>query len=150
MNATAGLLSLFVGSMLASTLLPGGVEILLYAMFKLGHHASLVLLAVATVGNTLGGLLTYAIGRLLQGAITAPKPAWLARIGPYFTLKPAALGRVQRYGAAALLLSWLPIIGDPLCLAAGYLKLPFWPSAVMIAIGKFLRYWVLLWLFGWR
>ena len=62
---TAGLLSLFVGSVLASTILPGGVEVLLYAMVESGHYAPTALLTTATIGNTLGGVITYAVGTLL-------------------------------------------------------------------------------------
>lgn len=141
---TAALISLFVGSLLASTILPGGVEVLLYALVESGNHSSLSLLATATVGNTLGGLITYAAGLLLGRGLA--RVSW----GRHFQLKQPALDRVRRWGAPCLLFSWMPLVGDPLCLAAGYLRLGFWPSAAMIAVGKFARYLVLLWLFGWR
>ena len=148
---TAGLLSLFIGSVLASSVLPGGVEVLLYAMVD-GGYRSLVLLVVATVGNTIGGVTTFAVGVLLHHGVdkVSPKSAMLRRIIARFRLSENALTRVQRFGAPCLLLSWLPIIGDPLCLAAGYLRLAFWRCALAICAGKFLRYLVLLYLFGWR
>ena len=145
---TAGLLSLFVGSLLASTILPGGVEVLLYRMVEAGGYSSLSLLATATVGNTFGGLTTYAAGLLLCHGIA--HVSWGRRLRRLFKLQQASLDRVRRWGVPCLLFSWMPIIGDPLCLAAGYLRLAFWPSALMIAVGKFLRYLALLWLFGWR
>lgn len=145
---TAGLLSLFIGSLLASTLLPGGVEIVLYAMVESGGYSSASLLTTAAIGNTAGGIITYFIGLLLRRALT--HLAWGHRLQKHFQLKQPALERVRRWGVSCLLFSWMPVVGDPLCLAAGYLRLAFWPSAAMIAIGKFLRYLLLLWLFGWR
>ena len=146
--AAAGLPALFIASLLASTLLPGGVEVPLYVMAESGAYSSGALLAVATAGNTLGGVATYGIGMLLRRAIGGAK--WGRRLEKHFQLQPAALARVRRWGAACLLFSWMPVVGDPLCLAAGYLRLPFWQSAAMIFTGKFLRYLALLWLFGWR
>ena len=145
---TAGLLSLFVGSVLASTILPGGVEVLLYAMVESGHYAPTALLTTATIGNTLGGVITYAVGTLLFHGLD--RASWGQRLRRRFTLKQASLARVRRWGTPCLLFSWMPVVGDPLCLAAGYLRLAFWPSVLMIAVGKFLRYVALLWLFGWR
>ena len=145
---TAGLLSLFIGSLLASTLLPGGVEVPLYVMFQSGNYAPSSLLVTATVGNTLGGVITYAVGWALCRGLA--HVSWGRRLRQRFRLRQSALERVKRWGVYCLLFSWMPVVGDPLCLAAGYLRLAFWPSAVMIAIGKFLRYLALLWLFGWR
>jgi len=145
---TAGLLSLFIGSLLASTILPGGVEVLLYAMVGSGAYSSSALLVTATVGNTAGGVITYAVGYLLCRGLGAV--SWGRQLQRRFKLTPAALGRVRKWGTPCLLFSWMPVVGDPLCLAAGYLKLAFWPAAAFIAVGKFLRYLALLWLFGWR
>ena len=145
---TAGLPSLFIGSLLASSVLPGGVEVLLYAMVEAGGHSSAALLTTATIGNTLGGLTTYAVGLLLYRGLG--RMSWGQRLRARFKLEQTALARVRRWGVPCLLFSWMPVVGDPLCLAAGYLRLAFWPSALMIAAGKFLRYLALLWLFGWR
>ena len=157
------LISLFLGSVLASTIVPGGVEVLLYFMVKDGIHQFHELLIVATLGNTLGGVITFYMGGLLHKGVdhvsrraeisnhdrpakTLMNPvAWIARIRATFKLEPSALARARRWGVPALLLSWMPIFGDPLCIAAGYLRFPFWPSFWAIAFGKFGRYLVLLW-----
>jgi membrane protein YqaA with SNARE-associated domain len=82
---------------------------------------------VATAGNTLGGGVDYWLGYRAKAAFAKERESrwfrWLAR-----------------YGAKTMLLAWLPGVGDPLCTLAGWLKLPFWPSIVYMAIGKFLRY----------
>jgi membrane protein YqaA with SNARE-associated domain len=114
---------LFVASFLAATLLPGGSEAALFGVLKLDPGLLWAALAVATIGNTLGGLTSYFIGR---------------SIPQHRTLK--GLERVRRHGAAILLLSWLPIVGDPMCVAAGLLRLNPWLSAAFIATGKFGRY----------
>ena len=126
MSETAGLWTLFASSFLAATLLPGGSEVVLFGVLKLHPDKLGAALAIATLGNTLGGLSSYLIGRVI------PQKQ---------TLK--GLARVQRYGAPILLLSWVPIIGDPLCVAAGWLRLNPWWSTLYIAIGKLMRYWVI-------
>ncbi|MDP1675099.1 MAG: YqaA family protein [Burkholderiales bacterium] len=125
MDTSFTLTALFASSFLAATLLPGGSEVVLFAMLRLDPEQLWPLLAVATLGNTLGGLSSYLIGRL----IPQRKP-----------LK--GLATVQRWGSPALLLSWVPLVGDPLCVAAGWLRLNPWWSTLFIAIGKFARYWV--------
>ena len=126
MSEAAGLWTLFASSFLAATLLPGGSEAVLFGMLKLHPHQMWAALAVATLGNTLGGMSTYLLGRFI------PQKTELK-----------GLARVQRYGAPILLLSWVPIIGDPLCVAAGWLRLNPWLSALCIAAGKFARYWII-------
>jgi membrane protein YqaA with SNARE-associated domain len=123
MSESASLWTLFVSSFLAATLLPGGSEAVLFGVLKMHPQALWPALAVATLGNTLGGMSSYLIGRILpqRGTIKG-------------------LASVQRSGAPALLLAWVPIIGDPLCVAAGWLRVNAWWSALFIAIGKFLRY----------
>lgn len=143
---TTGLLSLFIGSLLASTLLPGGVEVLLYYLYQSGEHRFASLLWVATFGNTLGGIITYFMGIILHRGLAGF--SWHQRIQRLFKLEETALLRVKKWGVAALFFSWLPIIGDPLCLAAGYLRLSLWSSMAMIFIGKFARYAILLWAFS--
>jgi membrane protein YqaA with SNARE-associated domain len=117
------LTALFISSFLAATLLPGGSEVALYAAFSLHPELRWPALAVATVGNTLGGLSSYALGRLI------PENKSLRGVET-----------VRRYGAPALLLSWVPIVGDPLCVAAGWLRVNAWRSALCIGAGKFARY----------
>lgn len=118
--------ALFVASFLAATLLPGGSEAALFGVLQLQPELLWPALGVATLGNTLGGLSSYLIGRLI------PQKAGLK-----------GLDLVRRWGSPALLLSWVPLIGDPLCVAAGWLRLNPWWSTVFIATGKFLRYWVI-------
>lgn len=126
MDASITLGTLFASSFLAATLLPGGSEAVLFAVLKLHPEQFWAALGVATLGNTLGGLSSYLLGRL----IPQTKP-----------LK--GLATVQRWGSPALLLSWVPLLGDPLCVAAGWLRLNPWWSTLFIATGKFGRYWVI-------
>jgi membrane protein YqaA with SNARE-associated domain len=114
---------LFSSSFLAATLLPGGSEVVLYGVLKLHPGTLWPALAVATLGNTLGGMSSYLIGRLI--------PARKDMSG---------LATVRRFGAPALLLSWVPVMGDPLCVAAGWLRLDPWLSALFIGLGKLARY----------
>jgi membrane protein YqaA with SNARE-associated domain len=93
------------------------------------------LLAVATLGNTLGGMSSWVIGRFI---------AWRFPARRFAAKEQRAITRIQRWGSPALLFSWLPVIGDPLCLAAGWLRIDWLPSLVFIAVGKAVRYAVLL------
>ena len=130
MSETVGLGSLFLSSSLAATLLPGGSEVVLAALLASETVSVGPALAVATLGNTLGGLSTWLIGRLVPERKTdARMLQWL-----------------RRWGSPVLLLSWAPVIGDALCLAAGWLRINFVYSALFICIGKFARYAVLAWL----
>ena len=140
---SGGLISLFFGSLLASTLMPGGVEGLLYFMVREADYSFVSLLVTASAGNTLGGVITFGVGMLLHLGIA--EAGWQQRLDRWFKLEPKSLERVRKWGAPALLFSWLPVIGDPICLAAGYVRLRFWPSVLMIALGKIGRYVVLLW-----
>lgn len=123
MSEEAGLWALFASSFLAATLLPGGSEAVLFAFLKLHPGERWAALAIATLGNTLGGMSSYLVGRILPPKKDLP-----------------GLPAVQKYGAPALLLSWVPIIGDPLCVAAGWLRLSPWWCAAFMAIGKLARY----------
>ncbi|HUF81877.1 MAG TPA: YqaA family protein [Burkholderiales bacterium] len=126
MSEEAGLWLLFSSSFLAATLLPGGSEVVLYGVLK-GHPEQFwPALGAATLGNTLGGLSSYLIGRLI------PQKKEMT-----------GLAARRRYGAPALLLSWVPLLGDPLCVAAGWLRVNPWSSAVFIGLGKFARYFAL-------
>lgn len=119
----AGLLGLFLSSFLAATLLPGGSEVVLFALVKLHPEQATAALILATIGNTLGGMTTYGMARLLPAKALPEKSAVVAR-----------------HGAAILLLAWAPIIGDALCAAAGWLRLPWLPCTLWMALGKGLRY----------
>ncbi|MES9869999.1 MAG: VTT domain-containing protein [Sedimenticola sp.] len=136
MSETIALWTLFSSSFLASTLLPGGSEAVLgYAAMENAAPVTL-LWGTATLGNTLGGLTSWAIGWWL-----------LWRFPDKGLHKPEhrkAQQRIQRYGSPLLLLSWLPVVGDPLCLAAGWSGIRLLPALLFIAIGKAARYGVLL------
>jgi membrane protein YqaA with SNARE-associated domain len=123
MDSAAAFTTLFASSFLSATLLPGGSELVLFALLKLHSADVWSALAIATLGNTLGGMTSYLIGRL----VPQRKP---------FKGVPA----LQRYGSPALLFSWLPVIGDALCVAAGWLRINAWSAGVFMAIGKLGRY----------
>src|SRR5688572_6915367 len=123
MDAAASLWALFLSSFLAATLLPGGSEAVLFGVLKVHPDTLWQALAVATLGNTLGGVSSYIIGRVI------PRKRELKGIVS-----------VQRYGAPVLLLSWVPLVGDALCVAAGWLRINAAWAALYMAIGKFVRY----------
>ena len=126
------LIVMFSGAFLAATLLPGGSEVLLVALLNKVPQAWLVLVAVASIGNTLGAMTSFYLGRLGR---FAKSPEALSE-GKHVK----ALTLIERYGVWSFLLSWAPIIGDILCLLAGWLKLPMLPALSMIFIGKTVRY----------
>jgi len=139
MEGETSLWALFVASFLAATLLPGGSEAVLFGV--LNRHAGLAVsaLTVATIGNTLGGMTSYALGRILPAPATDPATRagrWQARGHAW----------ARRFGAPALLASWLPFVGDPLCVAAGWLRLNWGAVLVFMALGKFARYCFIAWI----
>ncbi|MDO8305737.1 YqaA family protein [Herminiimonas sp.] len=122
-----GLVSTFVISFLSSTFLPLGSEPTVFAVIKANPALYWPTIMVATVGNTLGGISNYWLGRGAKQAFAKERQTlWF--------------GWLHRYGAKTLLISWVPGIGDPICALAGWLKLPFWPSVFYMALGKLLRY----------
>lgn len=137
-----GLSTLFVVSFISATLLPLGSEPALFGLIKLDPSLFWPAIIVATVGNTLGGAVSWWMGRGAERAYEH------VHHGPTH-LK--ALNWLERFGPKTCLLSWLPIIGDPLCALAGWLNLSFWPCIAYMAIGKFARYVtmtvLLLWIF---
>ena len=153
----SGMVLIFLSAFLAATILPIGSEPVLLAYWASQNNPSIWLsVLVAGFGNTLGGLVTYAMGRGLRVAWQR----WRQRIGgqnPNLSLissassTPKPSGRtlhwLNRFGPVALLLSWVPIVGDPLCLAAGSLRLRLMPCLFFMAIGKFGRYATLAWVF---
>jgi membrane protein YqaA with SNARE-associated domain len=131
LNVTAeqGLIGLFLAGFLASTVLPGGSEALFFGFLHLHPEQTAMALLVTTVGNTGGGMVSWWCGRALarwRNSDNVPQRE-----------------RVQRWGSPALLFSWLPVVGDALCIAAGWLRLHWLPCALFMAIGKFARYWVI-------
>lgn len=128
-----GLLALFCLSFLASTVIPLGSEWLLVALLLQGNDPA-VAVGVATLGNTLGACTTYWIG--LWGA-----PYVIGRVLRISEKDRQKAERFYaRYGSWSLLLSWLPVIGDPLCLAGGILKAGFAKFLVLVFSGKLARY----------
>lgn len=114
---------LFFSSLLGATLLPGGSELVLVGVLKLHPELLWPALLLGTLGNTLGGMISFCMGWLLP-----------------MTQQLKHVEKVRRFGASALLLAWLPFVGDALCIAAGWLRLnPLYAALFMLA-GKFMRY----------
>ena len=131
-DPTIGLWGLFVGAFISSTIAPGGSEAVLAYLVTQPGYSPKSLLSVATLGNTLGAMTTWWLG-------------WLAfkRFPLEQRLKEGqkkALFRVKRWGVPILLLSWLPVIGDVLCFAAGWAHFSLWKGILAITAGKLLRY----------
>ena len=140
--------ALFVYSGLAATLLPGGSEILFASLLMEQPEHAFWLWLIATLGNSLGGYVTFFMGGLLARRLrqteTAPKQTIRYRLEQMFTLPAKRVDQLHSCGAWLLLLSWVPIIGDGFCLAAGYLG---WPKKLCLSLiftGKAARYGVLL------
>ena len=138
-----GLTTVFVIATISATLLPLGSEPVVFGLVKLNPELFWPAILVATAGNTLGGAISWWMG---YGA----ELAYERLTHKHHRAHSRALGWLERFGPKACLLSWLPIVGDPLCAVAGWLKLSFWPCVGYMLIGKFLRYVcmtaVLLWL----
>lgn len=129
-------LTLFALSLGSATLLPGGSEALLLYLQTQGHNTPL-LLSVATLGNTLGSLINYILGKYASSwAIEKNyiKALHVEKSKAYF----------DRYGGFALLLAWAPLIGDPITFVAGVLKYNIWRFIVLVLLAKFARYAFLL------
>ncbi len=137
-----GLTTVFIVAFVSSTLMPIGSEPAVFGLVKINPDMFWPAILVATIAATLGGMVTWWMG---YGAEHAYEH--LTHKHPKFR----ALRWLRKFGPKACLLSWLPIVGDPLCAVAGWLQLPFWPCTLYMAIGKFGRYlvmtYVLLWMF---
>lgn len=126
-----GLSTLFIVAFISATLLPLGSEPALFGLLKLNPDMFWPAILVATAGNTLGGAVDWWMGygahkvadKYAHSKHHMRVLAWLEKLGP-----------------KACLLSWLPVVGDPLCAVAGWLRLSFWPCLLYMAIGKFGRY----------
>lgn len=128
------LLFLFTASLLAATIFPAQSEAVLVGLYLTGNYSPTLLIAVATCGNVLGACINWLLGRYLEHF----------KNRRWFLVKEAALDRAartyQRYGVWTLLLSWVPIIGDPLTVIAGLLRTPFLIFLLLVTIGKLARY----------
>ena len=132
MEGVPAVWGLFLSAFISSTLAPGGSEAVLALLVHQGAHEPALLIGVATVGNTLGALTTWGLGYWTGVRFPADSPTepWRHR----------AVLAVRRWGVPLLLLSWLPVVGDGFCFAAGWLRLPFWSSLAAMALGKLVRY----------
>ena len=138
-----GLSTVFVVALVSATLLPAGSEWAVFGLVKLEPSLFWPTMVVATAGNTVGGAISWWMGYGAERAyerLRHRKPA-----------EARALQWLQRFGPKACVLSFLPVVGDPLCAVAGWLRLAFWPCVFYMAIGKFLSYVTmtaaLLWVF---
>ena len=126
-----GLSTVFVVSFISATLLPLGSEPVVFGLVTLNPSLFWPAIAVATVGNTLGGAVTWWMGLASKKVVSRYQ---------HNKTNLRALDWLERLGPKACLLSWLPVVGDPLCAVAGWLNLPFWPCVIYMAIGKLARY----------
>ena len=124
-SGDTSLAALFIAAFASATVLPANSELVLVAVLKAHPELVLAAIALATLGNTLGGLTTYGLGRLLP-----VRKAHGERL----------IAVLRRHGAWALLLSWVPLVGDALCAAAGWLRVPLAWSVAAMAAGKLARY----------
>lgn len=130
---TVGLPALFVVALVSATILPMGSEPAVFAVVKMNGDLFWLAVLVATAGNTAGGAISWVMGYGAKRAFAKERQTrWF--------------GWLQRFGPKTLLLSWLPVVGDPLCVLAGWLKMPFWPCVAYMAIGKLGRYLTMTWL----
>lgn len=131
-------LAVFTSAFLAATLLPAASELVLAGTSTADGANVLMLLALASAGNTLGSVVNWGLGRFL----------WRWRDHRWFPIKPKALDRAsawfRRFGVWSLLFAWVPVVGDPLTLVAGVLRVRFPPFVLLVAIGKTARYLVVL------
>ena len=137
-----GLSTVFLVSFISATLLPLGSEPVVFGLIKLNPDIFWQTILVATAGNSLGGAVSWAMGLASHKMVDKYR---------HSSTHLRALDWLERIGPKACLLSWLPVVGDPLCAVAGWLKLPFWACIFYMAVGKFARYLTmtsaLLWVF---
>lgn len=128
------LTTLFLVAFGAASLLPLQSEPVLVALLLTAHHPAWLVVLVASIGNTLGSVVNYALGRMIERF----------RGRRWFPAKEAALTRAQawyaRWGRWSLLLSWAPVIGDPLTVVAGVMREPLWRFVLIVALAKTGRY----------
>ncbi len=135
---------LFVAAFLSATIFPFQSEVVLFGMLMTEHYQWLLLILVASVGNTAGSAANWVLGRLLAEFESRP----------WFPVKRETIARAEawyhRYGRWSLLLSWVPFIGDPLTIVAGVLKEPFPVFLALVALAKTARYFAVAAItFGW-
>ena len=119
------LAGLFVASFAAATLIPLPSEAALFGFLKAYPDQMALAIAVATVGNTAGGMTTYLLGRLVPEGREKQRKTYQV---------------LRQYGAPATFFAWLPIVGDALCAAAGWLRIRWWSVLAFMAAGRLARY----------
>lgn len=137
MSAGAGLWGLFLSALMSATVLPGSSEVVMTALITAYPALAVQAFFVALAGNLLGCLLTFGMGH-------AGREGFERFQRVKVNLAHPRIQRLRRWGPPGLFLSFLPLVGDALVLAAGWLKLPFWQSMLWIAAGKGARYLLLL------
>lgn len=134
MTALPAYAGLFMSALLAATVLPASSEVMLATLLTSGAYDPSLLLVTAVAGNTAGALINWTLGRFL--------PRFQDR--RWFPLTPAQYARARawfaRYGVWSLLFSWLPVVGDPLTVVAGALRVGLWRFLILVAVGKAARY----------
>ncbi|NAX47560.1 DedA family protein [Photobacterium halotolerans] len=135
-SGEALLWGLFFTGLLSATLLPGGSEAGLLAALSAQSQPVWLLVTVVTAGNTVGGMVSFYLGRCIPDKTSEENQS-----------HTKAVAWIKKYGYWSLLLSWVPVVGDPLCLAAGWLRMRAGLCALFILIGKAVRYVILVLLF---
>jgi len=133
---SVGLPAVFISAFVSATLLPIGSEPILFGYTTLNPEMYWVAILLATIGNTLGGMFDWWLGFIANKGIKSDVVKVEGRLREWLT----------EWGPKLLLLSWLPGFGDPLCLAAGWLRLAWFPCLIYMFIGKLLRYLTMTWL----
>jgi membrane protein YqaA with SNARE-associated domain len=138
LSQTSELIGLFVSAFSSATLLPGVSEAVLAGVIAAGASPNWLAILVATIGNTLGSVVNWAIGRFLAHYRDHPRfPVPKSQIERY-------LDAHRAWGAWVLLLSWAPVIGDPLTVVSGVLRTPLWVFVPVVAAAKLVRYLMVL------
>jgi len=135
-------LSLFIISFLAATILPFSSELTLVGLIASSNYDNLLLLIVASFGNVLGSIVNWALGFYSRNLTTKK----------WFPFKETQIEKssiwFRKFGKWSLLFAWVPIVGDPLTLVAGMLRVKFIDFIILVAIGKVSRYFVVFYLIG--
>jgi len=131
-----GYIGLFFSCFLSATLLPLSSEAILIYLLYQKYDAWLCLL-IATTGNSLGGMTNYLLGLL-------GNPSWLQKFGIKEERIRSFELRIQKYGYWLAFFSWVPFIGDPLTAALGFFRVSWKPVLILVTLGKFLRYLILI------
>jgi membrane protein YqaA with SNARE-associated domain len=144
-----GLVTVFLFSLLAATILPIGSEAVLLGYLTAVPDMFWLAILVATFGNTLGGMVSYGMGAGAHQLFGRWRSKNQSTPSPLTPARARAEQWVHRFGPPVLLLAWLPVVGDPLCAVAGWLRLPLWQCTAYMALGKFARYVAVAWALRW-